>query len=99
MEPTLFKSKLLEKIFNFMMGFFAAFFIFLICLKIISTMWGAIIGIVGIFFLSYKGLKKYPKGSPKRTIVIGAISGGISIIVIYLAIWGLVVSLFKDIAN
>ncbi len=92
------KIGIIQKITNFILGFFVGFLVFFFCLKILSSMWGAILGLALNIFVCGYTFKIFKNDPPKKIVSIGLLVSIIVIIAIYLLISALVYSLFSNIA-
>jgi hypothetical protein len=84
---------------NFLMGFLAGLIFFLIGLKIISSIFGAVIGLILSFCTASYLYKKYKNKKSLKNFSIGMFSASIVIILCYLGISALFWSLFTGIAG
>jgi len=80
------------------MGFLLGLMMFMICLKLLSSMWGALLGIsVGIIASAY-ALKTFKNDPPKKIVATGILASVVVIIAIYLLISALIFLLFQGIS-
>jgi|GEM_PF-7052864 len=93
------KIGILQKATNFLIGFFGGIMVFMFCLKIVSSMWGAFLGVgINIAIIAYL-LKIFGKDKAKKIAIIGIIASVIAVIAIYMLLTALVFSMFGKIAG
>jgi uncharacterized PurR-regulated membrane protein YhhQ (DUF165 family) len=93
------KTGLLQMITNFVLGFFGGMILFMLCLRILPSMWGAFLGVGANVVACAYMLRWFGKDKAKRIAVYGVIASIAAVIVIYLLLTALVFSMFSEIAG
>jgi len=93
------KIGILQKVTNFLIGFFGGIMIFMVCLKIFTSMWGAFLGIGVNIIVSAYLLKIFKGDKAKKIAIIGVIASVVAVILVYLLLTALVFSMFSRIAG
>jgi len=93
------KIGLLQKITNFLIGFFGGVLLFTFCLRILPSMWGAFLGTGVNIIVSIYLLRIFGRDKAKRIAAIGIIASIAAVIVISLLLTALIFSMFSEISG
>ncbi len=88
----------LKIITNFLLGFFIGLTVFLFGLKIVSSIWGAMIGLVINIGASAYILKRLTKNSTLKVMAYGMISASVILLIAYFSLSALILTLFSGLA-
>ena len=84
---------------NFLLGFLLALTAFLFGLKIISSIWGALLGIVINVSAAAYFLKKQKNNKTLKMLSYGLLSASIILIVAYFSLSAMILALFSGVAS
>jgi hypothetical protein len=84
---------------NFLLGFLTGLVLLIFGLKIISSAWGAVIGLIMSFSASAYLLKKHRNNGTLKLMAIGMLSASVLIVICYLILSILLWSMFQGIAD
>lgn len=93
------KISLLQKVTNFLIGFFGGVLLFTFCLRILPSMWGAFLGMGVNIIASIYLLKIFGRDKAKRIAIFGVMASIVAVLVIYMLLAALIFSMFSEIAG
>jgi hypothetical protein len=84
---------------NFLLGFLIALTAFLFGLKIITSMWGALLGLVINITASAYFLKKHKSNKTLKMLSYGILSACVILVIAYFSLSAMILALFNGVAS